>query len=58
LETNSDRQYIYIFSIVAIFVLIIASINYMNLATARSANRAREIGVKKVLGASKSKIFN
>lgn len=58
LESNGNRQYIYIFSIVALFVLIIACINYMNLATARSANRGKEIGVKKVLGANRSSIFN
>ncbi len=58
LESNGNEQYIYIFSIVALFVLIIACINYMNLATARSANRGKEIGVKKVLGANRSSIFN
>lgn len=58
LESNSDIQYIYIFTIVALFVLIIACINYMNLATARSATRGKEIGVKKVLGANRSSIFN
>lgn len=58
LESNGREQYIYIFSIVALFVLIIACINYMNLATARSANRGKEIGVKKVLGANRSSIFN
>jgi len=58
MESNSDIQYIYIFTIVALFVLIIACINYMNLATARSATRGKEIGVKKVLGANRSSIFN
>ncbi len=58
LESNSDIQNVYIFSIVAIFILIIACINYMNLATARSTNRGKEIGIKKVLGANKSGIFN
>ena len=42
---------LYIFSIIAGFVLLIASINFMNLSTARSANRAREIGIRKVVGA-------
>ncbi len=57
MEANSDSQYIYIFSIVALFVLIIACINYMNLATARSASRAKEIGIKKVIGANRNGIF-
>ncbi len=57
IEVNGDIQYIYIFSIIAIFVLLIACINYMNLATARSARRGREVGVRKVLGANKTTIF-
>ncbi len=57
IEVNGDIQYIYIFSIIAIFVLLIACINYMNLATARSAHRGREVGVRKVLGANKTTIF-
>lgn len=47
---NGDIQYIYIFSIIATFVLVLACVNFMNLSTARSANRAREVGVRKVLG--------
>lgn len=50
LGRNSDIQYIWIFSAIALFVLLIASINFMNLSTARSFNRAREVGVRKVLG--------
>ena len=46
-------DYVMIFLVVAIFILIIASINFMNLATARSTMRAKEIGVRKVLGAQK-----
>lgn len=50
---SGDIKYMYIFGIVAIFILIIACINFMNLATARSAMRAREVGVRKVLGINK-----
>lgn len=58
IEANGDKQYVFLFSIIAIFVLAIACINYMNLATARSAKRGREVGVRKVLGANRSNIFN
>jgi putative ABC transport system permease protein len=50
LGVNSDIRYIYIFGTIALFILLIACINFMNLSTARSANRAREVGVRKVLG--------
>jgi putative ABC transport system permease protein len=50
--------YIYIFSIIAIFVLFIACINYMNLTTARYANRSKEIAVRKVAGASRKNLVN
>lgn len=52
-NANGDIKYVYIFSAVAIFMLIIASINYMNLATARSARRSREVGIRKVVGSHK-----
>lgn len=48
---RGDIQSVYIFSLIALFILLIACINYMNLATARSLGRAREVGVKKVVGA-------
>ena len=47
------KSYIYIFSFVGVFILLIASINYMNLATARSAKRAKEVGLRKVVGANR-----
>lgn len=52
-EPTGSKNYIYIFSIVALFMLVIASINYMNLATARSTRRAREVGLRKVMGSSR-----
>ncbi|KAA6430431.1 FtsX-like permease family protein [Dyadobacter flavalbus] len=51
IEANGDIQYVYLFSAIALFILIIACINYMNLATARSAMRAKEVGMRKVIGA-------
>ena len=50
---QGNITYIYVFSIIAFFVLLIACINYMNLTTARFANRAKEIAVRKVAGASR-----
>ncbi len=50
LANNSDIQYVYIFGAIAVFVLLIAGINFMNLSTARSTTRAKEVGVRKVLG--------
>lgn len=57
-DTNGDIKYVYIFSAVALFMLIIASINYMNLATARSARRSREVGVRKVLGSHRIQLIS
>jgi putative ABC transport system permease protein len=51
-------SYIYIFSIIGLFVLFIACINYMNLTTARYANRSKEIAVRKVAGASRRNLVN
>jgi putative ABC transport system permease protein len=50
LGMNGNIEFIYMFSAVALFILLIACVNFMNLSTARSANRAREVGVRKVLG--------
>jgi len=50
IEPGGNISYVYIFSATAIFILLIACVNFMNLSTARSANRAKEVGVRKVLG--------
>lgn len=57
LEANGDIKYVYIFSAIALFILILACINFMNLSTARSANRAKEVGVRKVMGVYKSQLI-
>jgi putative ABC transport system permease protein len=56
-EEGGDISYIYIFGAVSAFMLIIACINYMNLATARSANRAKEVGVRKVMGSQRKQLI-
>lgn len=53
----SDATYSYILSTVALFILLIACINFMNLSTARSARRAREVGMRKVLGAHRGQLM-
>jgi putative ABC transport system permease protein len=55
---NSDIKYVYIFSAIALLILAIASINYMNLTTAKSANRAKEVGMRKVFGAARYNLIN
>ena len=57
IEENGDRTRVYIFSAIALFILLIACINYMNLSTARSALRAKEIGIRKVAGAQRGEII-
>ncbi len=54
---TGNKAYVYIFSIVALFVLLLAAINYMNMATAQSANRSREVGMRKVMGAEKGQLI-
>ena len=56
-EENGDIKRVYIFSAIALFILLIACINYMNLSTARSVLRAKEIGVRKVVGARKPELI-
>lgn len=53
-EPNGSITYIYLFSTIAAFILVIACINFMNLSTARSSNRAKEVGVRKVMGSLRS----
>lgn len=56
-EEGGDISYIYIFSAVAAFMILIACINYMNLATARSASRAKEVGLRKVMGSARGQLI-
>ena len=56
-EENGDIKRVYVFSAIALFILLIACINYMNLSTARSTLRAKEIGIRKVSGAQRNEII-
>jgi putative ABC transport system permease protein len=58
LEPMGSLATVYIFSVIAILILVIAVINYINLATARSVNRAKEVGVRKVAGANKTGLIS
>ncbi len=57
LRANSDKIYIYVFGTIALFVIIIASINYVNLVTAKSSLRAKEVGIRKVVGAARESLI-
>ncbi|HEY1211988.1 MAG TPA: FtsX-like permease family protein, partial [Bryobacteraceae bacterium] len=57
LGANGSIQYVYIFSAIAIFILVIACVNFMNLSTARATERAREVGVRKVLGSERRSLI-
>jgi putative ABC transport system permease protein len=57
LEPNGNIDYVYLFSMIAVFIVLLACINFMNLSTARSANRAREIGVRKTVGAGRGRLI-
>ena len=57
IEINGNANYVYTFLAIAFFIMLLACINFMNLSTARSANRAKEIGVRKVVGAQRSQLL-
>ena len=57
LEANGDARYVTLFSIVAFAILLIACINFMNLATARSAGRAKEVGIRKTVGSHRGQLI-
>ncbi|MFC2096531.1 ABC transporter permease [Bacteroidota bacterium] len=57
MEPVGDKRYVIIFSIVAIFILVIACVNFMNLTTAKASNRAREVGIRKVVGARRGQLI-
>ncbi len=57
IEENGSSTRVYLFSAIALFILLIACINYMNLSTARSTLRAKEIGIRKVIGAQRKEII-
>jgi putative ABC transport system permease protein len=56
MEPPGDMRYVYIFGAVAVFMLLIACINFMNLSTAGASKRAREVGIRKVLGSAKTEL--
>jgi putative ABC transport system permease protein len=56
-EGHGNIQYVRIFAVVAVFILLVACINFMNLATARSARRAKEVGLRKVIGAGRAQLM-
>ncbi|MEI9917572.1 MAG: FtsX-like permease family protein [Bacteroidota bacterium] len=58
LEPAGDKSYIYISASIGILIIVIAAINYMNLATARSVRRAKEVGLRKTLGVKRSSLIN
>jgi len=57
LEPNGDIQYVYIFGALAVFIILLACVNFTNLATASSAKRSREVGIRKVLGSVKQQLI-
>ncbi|MBN1272221.1 MAG: ABC transporter permease [Candidatus Aminicenantes bacterium] len=57
IEPNGDIAYVYIFSIIALGILLVACVNFVNLATARASTRAREVGVRKTLGSGRLQLI-
>jgi putative ABC transport system permease protein len=57
-EANGNIQHVYLFSLIALLILLIAVINFMNLATSRSSKRAREVGLRKVMGAHRNMLVS
>lgn len=55
--THGDIRFVWLFSLVAVFILMIACINFVNLSTAKSANRAREVGIRKVVGSARGSLI-
>lgn len=55
-EPTGNKHYLYGFTAVAIFILLVASVNYMNLATARVARRAKEVGMRKIMGSGRTRL--
>jgi len=58
MDRTSDIAYVYLFSGIGLFILLLACLNFTNLSTARSANRAKEVGLRKVVGAQKSQLVS
>lgn len=58
LTTLGDIKYVYIFSAIALFIMVLACVNFMNLSTAQSARRAKEVGIRKVLGSEKKQLIS
>jgi len=54
---QGDIKYVYIFSAIALFIILLACVNFMNLATAQSAKRAKEVGIRKVLGSGRKQLI-
>ena len=57
-EANGNKTYVYIFFVISIIILLIACINFMNLSTAKSSLRAKEVGLRKVVGSSRNKLIH
>ena len=57
IEPNSDIQYVYIFSALALFILLLACVNFTNLSTALASKRSREVGMRKVMGSAKKQLI-